>query len=51
VFNSGAIRIDDVLPAGPITQYDVIRMLPFGADDGRAHERGNAAAECSPLVS
>jgi 5'-nucleotidase/UDP-sugar diphosphatase len=30
VFNSGAIRIDDVLQPGPITQYDVIRMLPFG---------------------
>jgi 5'-nucleotidase len=30
IFNSGAIRIDDVVPAGPITQYDVIRMLPFG---------------------
>jgi 5'-nucleotidase/UDP-sugar diphosphatase len=30
VFNAGSIRIDDVLPAGPITQYDVIRMLPFG---------------------
>jgi 5'-nucleotidase len=30
IFNSGAIRIDDVLPPGPITQYDVIRMLPFG---------------------
>jgi 5'-nucleotidase len=30
VFNSGSIRIDDVLSPGPITQYDVIRMLPFG---------------------
>jgi len=30
IFNAGAIRIDDVVPAGPITQYDVIRMLPFG---------------------
>jgi 5'-nucleotidase / UDP-sugar diphosphatase len=29
-FNSGSIRIDDVLPPGPLTQYDVIRMLPFG---------------------
>jgi 5'-nucleotidase len=29
-FNSGSIRIDDVLPPGPITQYDVIRILPFG---------------------
>ncbi|KEF41654.1 MAG: 5'-nucleotidase [Cyanobium sp. CACIAM 14] len=30
VFNAGAIRIDDVIPPGPIRQYDVIRVLPFG---------------------
>ena len=30
IFNGGSIRIDDVLQAGPITQYDVIRVLPFG---------------------
>jgi 5'-nucleotidase len=24
------VRLDDVLPAGPITEYDVIRLLPFG---------------------
>ncbi|MDD3620409.1 MAG: bifunctional metallophosphatase/5'-nucleotidase [Desulfobulbaceae bacterium] len=29
-YNSGAVRIDDVLPAGPLTQYDIIRILPFG---------------------
>jgi len=29
-FNAGSIRIDDVLPAGPVTQYDVLRILPFG---------------------
>ena len=29
-FNAGSIRIDDVLAPGPITQYDVIRVLPFG---------------------
>jgi 5'-nucleotidase len=32
VFNSGSIRIDDVLPAGAIAQYDVIRILPFGGE-------------------
>ncbi len=32
VFNSGSIRIDDVVPAGRVTQYDVIRILPFGGD-------------------
>jgi 5'-nucleotidase len=30
LYNSGAIRIDDVLPAGQITGYDIIRVLPFG---------------------
>jgi 5'-nucleotidase len=30
IFNGGSIRLDDVLQAGPVTQYDVIRVLPFG---------------------
>jgi 5'-nucleotidase len=30
IFNGGSVRIDDVLPPGPVTQYDVIRVLPFG---------------------
>lgn len=30
IFNSGSIRIDDVLPAGDVTEYDIIRTLPFG---------------------
>jgi 5'-nucleotidase len=30
VFNAGSIRIDDVLIPGPVTQYDIIRVLPFG---------------------
>lgn len=30
IFNGGSIRIDDELPPGPITEYDVIRVLPFG---------------------
>ena len=30
--NAGGIRIDDVLPAGDITQYDIVRILPFGGD-------------------
>jgi 5'-nucleotidase / UDP-sugar diphosphatase len=30
ILNGGSIRLDDVLPPGPITQYDVIRVLPFG---------------------
>jgi 5'-nucleotidase len=30
LFNGGSVRIDDVLPAGPITEYDILRILPFG---------------------
>jgi 5'-nucleotidase len=30
IFNGGSIRIDDVLPPGNITEYDIIRTLPFG---------------------
>lgn len=30
LFNSGSVRLDDVLPPGPLTEYDVIRLLPFG---------------------
>jgi 5'-nucleotidase len=33
LFNGGSVRIDDVVPPGPVTEYDVIRILPFG---GRA---------------
>lgn len=32
IYNSGSIRIDDILPAGELTQYDVIRILPFGGN-------------------
>lgn len=30
IFNSGSIRIDDELPPGRVTEYDIIRTLPFG---------------------
>jgi 5'-nucleotidase len=36
IFNGGSIRVDDVLPAGPITEYDIIRLLPFGGKVARA---------------
>jgi 5'-nucleotidase len=32
IYNSGSLRLDDILPAGVVTQYDVIRVLPFGGD-------------------
>ena len=30
ILNGGSIRIDDQLQPGPVRQYDVIRVLPFG---------------------
>ena len=30
LFNAGSVRIDDVVPPGPVTEYDVIRVLPYG---------------------
>jgi 5'-nucleotidase len=44
IFNGGSIRIDDVLPPGPITQYDVIRMLPFGGPIVAVRMRGDLLA-------
>ncbi|MFK5971040.1 MAG: bifunctional metallophosphatase/5'-nucleotidase [Candidatus Marithrix sp.] len=32
IFNSGSIRIDDVIPVGEIIEYDIIRVLPFGGE-------------------
>lgn len=40
LLNTGSIRIDDVLPPGPITQYDVIRTLPFGGPVVETHMTG-----------
>ena len=33
-FNSGTVRIDDLIPPGKITQFDILRMFPFG---GKLH--------------
>lgn len=32
LFNTGSVRVDDVIPAGPVTEYDLIRILPFGGN-------------------
>lgn len=32
IFNSGSIRLDDYLSAGDVSEYDVIRVLPFGGE-------------------
>lgn len=45
LYNSGSIRIDDVLPAGKITVYDVIRILPFGGNVQLATIKGSLLKE------
>ncbi|MDZ4674303.1 MAG: bifunctional metallophosphatase/5'-nucleotidase [Gemmatimonadota bacterium] len=32
LFNTGSVRVDDVIHAGPVTEYDLIRILPFGGN-------------------
>ena len=41
IVNGGSIRIDDLLAAGPITEYDIIRILPFGGEVLRAEVTGD----------
>ncbi|HBV20270.1 MAG TPA: bifunctional metallophosphatase/5'-nucleotidase [Nitrosomonas sp.] len=41
LYNSGSIRIDDILPPGKITVYDVIRILPFGGKVQQATIKGS----------
>jgi 5'-nucleotidase len=45
LLNGGSIRIDDELQPGPIRQYDVIRILPFGGKIVRATFEGSLLAE------
>lgn len=45
LYNSGSIRIDDVLPPGPLTQYDVLRVLPFGGTVVAAEIQGRVLAQ------
>ena len=45
IFNGGSVRIDDVLTPGPITEYDIIRVLPFGGKVVRASFDGALLAK------
>lgn len=45
LYNSGSIRIDDVLPAGKITVYDIMRVLPFGGKIQLATIKGDLLAK------
>jgi 5'-nucleotidase len=44
MFNGGSIRIDDLLLPGPVTEYDVIRVLPFGGKVVKANFEGSLLA-------
>ena len=41
LYNSGSVRVDDILPPGPITQYDLIRILPFAGQVCQATVKGD----------
>jgi len=45
IFNGGSVRIDDVVPAGVLTEYDVIRILPFGGAVVKATLDGSLLAQ------
>lgn len=40
VFNGGSIRVDDMLE-GPISQYDIVRIMPFGGGISQASITGD----------
>ena len=44
LLNGGSVRIDDVIPAGRVTEYDTIRILPFGGSVARAAFDGSLLA-------
>jgi 5'-nucleotidase len=44
LLNGGSVRIDDVIPSGPLTEYDTIRILPFGGNVARATFDGSLLA-------
>jgi 5'-nucleotidase len=41
LFNAGSVRIDDVIQPGPLSEYDVMRILPFGGKVVRLTLRGS----------
>lgn len=40
ILNGGSIRVDDVL-SGTLTEFDIVRMLPFGGAINEVEMRGN----------
>ncbi len=40
IFNGGSLRLDDMLE-GPISQYDVVRLMPFGGGIKKVNMKGD----------
>jgi 5'-nucleotidase len=40
IFNSGSIRLDDIL-SPPVSQYDIVRSLPFGGGITEVNMKGS----------
>ena len=45
ILNGGSIRIDDVVQPGPVRQYDVMRIVPFGGKVATASLDGTVLAK------
>jgi 5'-nucleotidase/UDP-sugar diphosphatase len=41
LYNSGSVRVDDILPPGLLTEYDLIRILPFAGQVCEATVKGD----------
>ena len=48
LFNGGSVRVDDLLPAGPFTELDAIRVLPFGGEVVTVRMPARCSRACSP---
>lgn len=49
LFNAGSIRLDDILTP-PITEYDIIRTLPFGGGIREVDMKGDLLLQICRLV-
>ncbi len=45
IMNGGSVRIDDKLQPGPITQYDILKISPFGGDISLVTMKGKTLVE------
>ncbi len=45
IMNGGSVRIDDKLQPGPISQYDILKISPFGGDISLVNMKGDVLIE------